>query len=65
MTFPILRWRCFKLTDLTDLFVVVNSVTKQVMFLWIDRPIHRTDLVIVNDADLECTKTIILKFHGE
>ena len=65
MTFPILRWRCFKLTDLTDLFVVVSSVTKQVMFLWIDRPIHRTDLVIVNDAHLECTKTIILKFHGE
>ena len=27
-----------------------------VMFLWIDRPMYRTDLFIVNGADLEYTK---------
>ena len=56
-TCPISGWRNFKLTDLTDFLVVVILFTyyrpQSSHVLWIYRPMHRTDLFIVNGADLE------------
>ena len=65
MACPILSRRYFKLTDLTDFwtsFIHLLSSTKLTIFFWIYRPMHRTDVFIVNGADLEYTKKHLQNF---
>ena len=63
MMSPILRWRYFQLTDLTDFLVVCHYSPSIVhylamFFLWIYSLMHRTDFFIVSGADLEYTKNV-------
>ena len=45
-------------------FVIIHLLSSMIQgcFLWIYRPIHNTDLVILSGADLEYTKQYFYNF---